>query len=66
MRTDGTPREVDVDYVPFGLLALAAIVIGGVSILAVPPIGLLGIGMLGYYGWLHLSADRGGGDDPPR
>jgi hypothetical protein len=52
--------EVGVDYVPWGLLALAAIVIGGVSILAVPPLGLLGIAWLVFLVWQHVT-----GDDTP-
>jgi hypothetical protein len=42
------------DYWPWGLLALAAIVFGGVSILAIPLTGLVGLGVLAYYGWVAL------------
>jgi hypothetical protein len=51
------------DYWPWGLLALAAIVFGGVSILAVPPLGLLGLAALAYYGWVALTADDGDDQD---
>jgi hypothetical protein len=61
MRTRGGS---EVDYWPFGVLALAAIVFGGVSILAVPPIGLLGMAVLAYYAWAHLTAGREDDDGP--
>jgi threonine/homoserine/homoserine lactone efflux protein len=51
-----------VDYWPWGLLALAAVVFGGVSIFAVPPLGLIGIAALAYYGWQSLTARD---DDEP-
>jgi hypothetical protein len=47
-----------VDYWPFGVLALAAIVFGGVSPFAIPLVGLVGIGMLGYYAWVGLQQRR--------
>lgn len=53
------------DYAPWGLLGLAAVVFGGVSIFALPPIALLGISIVAYYGWLHVSDHgRSGGHDP--
>jgi hypothetical protein len=53
-----------VDYWPFGVLALAAIVFGGVSLLAIPPIGLLGMACLAYLGWVHVTRDRADDDGP--
>jgi hypothetical protein len=52
-----------VDYWPWGVLALAAIIFGGVSIFSVPPLGLLGIAILAYYGWQAVNRDRGGPGD---
>jgi hypothetical protein len=51
------------DYWPWGLLALVAIVFGGVSILAVPPLGLLGLAALAYYGWVRLTAEDRDGEN---
>jgi hypothetical protein len=55
--------------VPWGLLAIAAIVFGGVSIFAVPPLGLIGIGFVIYYGCLALAPEQDDGghrDDDAR
>lgn len=51
-----------VDYWPWGLLALSAIIFGGVYILAVP-LGLLDIASLAYFAGA-ASKDRAEPDDP--
>jgi hypothetical protein len=42
----------------WGVLALMAIVFGGVSLLAIPPLGLLGLASLGYMVWLYVEDHR--------
>lgn len=55
------------DYWPFGIIALLAIVFGGVSIFVVPLVGLIGIGMLGYYAWRgFVNRNEDPDNDPGR